>query len=92
MPDVPTIAESGLPGYEANHWNAMYAPVGTPAPIIKRLNELMRHAMAQPAVKQFVEQNGMEVKPTSPEELAQFQRVEMDRWGKIIKAAGIEAE
>jgi tripartite-type tricarboxylate transporter receptor subunit TctC len=92
VPDVPTIAEAGVPGFEANYWNALYAPANTPAPIVKRLNDLMRHAMALPVMRQFVEQNGMEIQVTSPAELAAFQLAELDRWGRIIKTAGIEAE
>jgi len=92
VPDVPTIAEAGVPGYTANHWNALYAPAGTPATVVARLNELMRHAMATEPLRQFAEQNGMEVAVTSPDELAQFQVAELDRWGKIIKNAGIEPE
>jgi tripartite-type tricarboxylate transporter receptor subunit TctC len=92
VPGVPTIAEAGLPGYVANHWNALYAPAGTPEPVVRRLNELMRKAMATDALRQFAEQNGMETHPTSPEELASFQVAERDRWGKIIKDAGIQPE
>jgi len=92
VPDVPTIAEQGLPGYEASYWNALYAPAGTPAPVIQRLNELMRKAMATEPVRRFVADNGMEVTPTSPEELARFQLAELERWGRIIKDAGIQPE
>jgi tripartite-type tricarboxylate transporter receptor subunit TctC len=92
VPDVPTIAEAGVPGYTANHWNALYAPAGTPAAVVARINELMRRAMASEPLRQFAEQNGMEVAVTSAEELAQFQLAELDRWGKIIKNAGIEPE
>jgi len=92
VPDVPTIAEQGLPGYEASYWNALYAPAGTPAPVIQRLNELMRKAMATEPVRRFVADNGMEVTPTSPEELGRFQLAELDRWGRIIKDAGIQPE
>jgi len=92
VPDVPTIAEQGLPNYEASYWNALYAPAGTPAPVIQRLNELMRKAMATEPVRRFVADNGMEVTPTSPEELARFQLAELERWGRIIKDAGIQPE
>lgn len=92
VPGVPTIAESGIPGYEAYHWNALYAPAATPAPVVKRLNELMRHAMAAEPLRQFAEQNGMEVAVSSPDELGRFQLAEMDRWGKIIREAGIQPE
>jgi tripartite-type tricarboxylate transporter receptor subunit TctC len=89
---VPTIAEAGLAGYEANHWNALYAPAGTPAAVVARLNELARRAMAAEPLRRFAEQNGMEVAVTSPEELGRFQLAELDRWGRIIKNAGIQPE
>jgi len=91
-PNVPTVAESGLPGYEAGYWNALYAPAATPAAVVRRLNELVLHAMAAEGVKRFVEQNGMEVALSTPEELASFQQAEFDRWGRIIKAANIQPE
>jgi len=92
VPNVPTISEAGLPGYEANHWNALYAPAGTPPALIARLNELARKGMAAEPLRNFAEQNGMEVAVTSPEELGRFQLSELERWGKIIKQAGIEPE
>jgi tripartite-type tricarboxylate transporter receptor subunit TctC len=92
VPDVPTLAESGLPGYEAGYWNALYAPAATPAPVVRRLNELVHRAMASEAVKRFVEHNGMEVALSTPEELGRFQQGEFDRWGRIIKAAHIQPE
>jgi len=92
VPGVPTIAEAGLAGYEANHWNALYAPAGTPAAVVARLNELARRAMAAEPLRRFAEQNGMEVAVTSPEELGRFQLAELDRWGRIIKNAGIQPE
>ena len=92
VPGVLTIAESGLPGYSANHWNALYAPAKTPVPVVRRLNDLMRKAMTTDALRQFAEQNGMETHPTAPEELGAFQLAELERWGKIIKEAGIDPE
>ena len=92
VPDIPTLAESGLPGYEASYWNALYAPAATPAPVVRRLNELVHRAMASEGVKRFVEQNGMELALSTPEELGRFQQGEFDRWGRIIKAANIQPE
>lgn len=92
LPNVPTIAEQGLPSYEFGYWNALYAPAGTPAPVLNRLNDLVRKAMAADEVKRFVLDNGMEVKTSSPEELGKFQAAELERWGKIIKTAGIQPE
>lgn len=92
LPNVPTISEQGVSGYEFGYWNALYAPAGTPAPIVNRLNELMCKAMASDSVRHFVTENGMVVKVSSPDELARFQVAELDRWGKIIKTAGIQPE
>jgi tripartite-type tricarboxylate transporter receptor subunit TctC len=92
VPDVPTISEAGLPGYEMSYWNAVYAPAGTPAPVVQRINELMQGAMASETVRRFVEQNGMEPFTSTPAELASFQVAEYKRWGAVIKAAGIEPE
>ena len=92
VPAVPTIAESGVPGYEFSHWNALYGPAGLDPALTKRINELSRKAMATPAVKKFVEENGMEVSLTSPDGLAAFQASEVKRWGQIIREAGIQPE
>ena len=88
---TPAIAES-LPGYEFGYWNALYAPAGTPAPVVQRLNALMHRAIGTPAVQKLVEQAGMETALSTPDELARFQLSELNRWGQIIKAAGIAAE
>jgi tripartite-type tricarboxylate transporter receptor subunit TctC len=92
VPELPTIAEAGLPGYEISYWNAVYAPAGTPAPVVQRVNELMQRALSTEAVRRFVEQNGMEPFTSTPAELASFQATEYKRWGGVIKAAGIEPE
>jgi len=92
VPDLPTIAESGLPGYEMSYWNAVYAPAGTPEPVLRRINELMHKAVKAEPVRRFVAQNGMEPYTSTPAELAAFQAAEFQRWGAIIKAAGIEPE
>ena len=91
MPGVPAISES-LPGYEFGYWNALYAPAGTPAPVVQKLNALMRNAMQTTAVRNVAEQSGMEVALSSPEEMNRFQIAEYERWGKIIKAGGIQPE
>jgi tripartite-type tricarboxylate transporter receptor subunit TctC len=70
----------------------LYAPAATPAPVVRRLNELVHRAMASDGVKRFVEQNGMELALSTPEELGHFQQAEFDRWGRIIKAANIQPE
>ena len=92
VPDLPTIAEAGLPGYEISYWNAVYAPAGTPAAVVERINALMQKAMTAEPVKRFVEQNGMEPFTSTPAELASFQAAEYKRWGAVIKTAGIQPE
>jgi tripartite-type tricarboxylate transporter receptor subunit TctC len=91
-PDLPTLAEAGLPGYEISYWNAVYAPAGTPAPVVQKVNQLMQRALATENVRRFVEQNGMEPFTSTSVELASFQAAEYQRWGSVIKAAGIEPE
>lgn len=89
-PEVPTIAEAGVPGYEMGYWFGAYAPAGTPSDIVKRLHELLTGATKQPAAVQFYEQTGTRAVTSTPEELAEFQRQETEKWGEIIRKAGIE--
>ncbi|WP_418147170.1 tripartite tricarboxylate transporter substrate binding protein [Variovorax paradoxus] len=92
-PDVPTISEAGVKGYEMGYWFAAYAPAKTPPAVVKRLNELLVKAAKSASAKTaFYEPTGTEVFTTSPEELARFQTAESQKWGRIVKAAGIEAE
>ncbi|HYP84351.1 tripartite tricarboxylate transporter substrate binding protein [Variovorax sp.] len=92
-PDVPTIAEAGVKGYEMGYWFAAYAPANTPPAVVKRLNELLaKAARSEAAANAFYRPTGTEVFTTSPEELAKFQAAESAKWAAIIKTAGIEAE
>lgn len=92
-PDVPTIAEAGVKGYEMGYWFAAYAPAKTPPAVVHRLNELLVKAAKSDAARSaFYEPTGTDVFTTSPEELAKFQAAESQKWGRIVKAAGIEAE
>ncbi|WP_019142610.1 Bug family tripartite tricarboxylate transporter substrate binding protein [Noviherbaspirillum massiliense] len=92
-PDVPTINEAGVKGYDIGYWFAAYAPAKTPQAIVARLNEFLTKAAKSPAAKSaFYAQSGVEVFVTTPEELAQFQAEETRKWGEIIKKAGIEKE
>ena len=92
LPEVPTIAEAGVPGYEVTFWFAAYAPAGTPAAIVLRLNSLLVGATRSAEVKRYIESTGSEVFTTTPEGLAKFQASQTQAWGRIIKAAGIEPE
>jgi len=91
MPGVPAINEA-LPGYEFGYWNALYAPAGTPEPVVKKLNALMHNAMQTPTVRAVAEQSGMETALSTPQEMDRFQVAEYERWGRIIKEAGIQPE
>ena len=92
-PEVPTIAEAGVKGYEMGYWFAAYAPAKTPPAVVRRLNELLVNAAKSDAAKAaFYDPTGTEVFTTSPEELAKFQAAESQKWGRIVKAAGIEPE
>ena len=91
VPDVPAISEA-LPGYQFGYWNALYAPAGTPAAVVQRLSDLMRAAVATPTVAQVIEKTGQEAAFMPPKELATFQSSELQRWGKIIRDAGIQPE
>jgi len=91
-PDVPTIAESGVPGYEMGYWFAAYAPAGTPEAVVTRLNEMLTKATTSAAAQQFYKQTGTEPATSTPRELATFQQAESRKWQGIIQRAGIQAE
>ncbi|VFR48797.1 Putative extracytoplasmic tricarboxylate-binding receptor of a tripartite transporter, in cluster with DUF1446 [plant metagenome] len=91
-PDVPTISESGVPGYEMGYWFAAYAPAGTPPEVVSRLHELLSKATESKAAKQFYSQTGTDPAVSTPKELAAFQAEESKKWGDIIRRAGIQPE
>jgi len=90
LPQVPTIAEAALPGFEVTAWNALFAPAGTPRPVVQRLNALVRDGLAQPEARTAMGRQGLEATPSSPEELARLVRAELEKWGKVVKAAGMK--
>ncbi|WP_119154119.1 Bug family tripartite tricarboxylate transporter substrate binding protein [Caldimonas tepidiphila] len=92
LPDVPTISEAGVKGYDMGYWFAAYVPAGTPAPAVQRLRELLVQGTQSAGAKTFFESSGTEPFTTTPEGLAKFQAEETQKWGKVIKAAGIEPE
>jgi tripartite-type tricarboxylate transporter receptor subunit TctC len=91
-PDVPTIDEAGVRGYEMSFWFAAYVPSGTPAPIVKRLHEILSKATQGTAAENFRRTAGTEAFTTTPEGLVAFQRAEAEKWGRVIKTAGIQPE
>lgn len=91
-PDIPTIAEAGVPGYEMGYWFAAYVPARTPPAVVKRLQELMVAATRGPSAVKFYQTTGVDAATSTPEDLAKFQQSESAKWGKIVKAAGIQPE
>ena len=92
LPDVPTIAEAGVKGYDMGYWFAAYAPAGTPPAVVAKLRELLAASTQSAGAKGFFDGSGSVAWTTSPEGLAKFQADETQKWGKVIKAAGIEPE
>jgi tripartite-type tricarboxylate transporter receptor subunit TctC len=92
FPDLPTVAESGLPGYDAVLTYGIVAPGGTPKPIVDKLNKVLRDTLATDEVKRRIAQEGAEVLSTSPEEYAAIIDREDKKWSAIIKSAGIQAK
>ncbi len=87
-PDVPTIAESGLPGYEVFAWNGVLVPAGTPKPIVTQLNEEIRKAMQLPQVREKFSAQGFAASWNTPDQFGVFVRNEVDKWARTIKASG----
>jgi tripartite-type tricarboxylate transporter receptor subunit TctC len=92
LPDVPTIDEAGVKGYDMGYWFAAYVPHGTPAPVVARLRELLVAGTKSAAAKTFYDSTGSVAWTTTSDELGKFQASESQKWGKVIKAAGIEPE
>ena len=92
LPDVPSIAEAGVPGYEATQWFGMLAPAGTPRPIIDRLNYEMVKLLKSPEVRDRLIADGTDPTPTTPEEFGAYIKSETEKWTKVIKAAGIKPQ
>jgi tripartite-type tricarboxylate transporter receptor subunit TctC len=92
LPDVPTIAEQGVTGYEASAWNALAAPARTPKAIIDRLNREIRTAVAAPDLRQRLQDLGVDVRASSPEELRAHLISEMAKWKVVIERANIEKQ
>jgi tripartite-type tricarboxylate transporter receptor subunit TctC len=92
LQEVPTIDEAGVKGYDMGYWFAAYVPAGTPAPVATRLRELLVNGTKNAVAKSFYESTGSDAWTTTPDELARFQQAESQKWGRVIKAAGIEAE
>jgi tripartite-type tricarboxylate transporter receptor subunit TctC len=93
MPDLPTLDEQGLKGYECYTWNAILAPAGTPRPIVDKLNAAINKALADPAVSSALEKAGINPTPGStPETTSDFIKTELAKWAPIIKASGAQVD
>jgi tripartite-type tricarboxylate transporter receptor subunit TctC len=92
LPDVPTLAESGVPGYEAYVWMGLMAPKGTPAPIIDKLHREVLRALASDEVKKHMETVGIEIVGSTPAEFGTFYRAEKERWAKVIRETGAKVD
>ena len=92
MPDLPTVAEAGLPGYEASLWYGILAPAGTPAPVIALLHKEFVRALQAPDVKERFIVLGVDIVGSTPQELAAHLKAEMAKWSKVIRQAGIRVD
>ena len=91
-PEIPTVAESGLAGFEAGTWFGIVAPAGTPAEVITRINAEVRSVLGMPDVRERILATGNEPWWSTPEEFGRFIQSEATRFGKVIKEAGIKGE
>ncbi|HVR48107.1 MAG TPA: tripartite tricarboxylate transporter substrate binding protein [Pseudorhodoferax sp.] len=92
LPELPAIAEAGVPGYEAYSWAALVAPRGTPANAVAKISADLQQVMAQPDVRQRLYDAGAEAMPSSPDKLAQLLRSEIEKWGKVVRTANIRMD
>jgi len=92
LPDVPTMVEAGVPGYEVNVWYGVLAPVATPKPIIDKLNAEVVKALNSPDVRERMAKEGAEPIPSTPAEFAAFQKSEVAKWAKVVKESGATAD
>jgi tripartite-type tricarboxylate transporter receptor subunit TctC len=92
LPDVPTIAESGLPGFEASSWFGILAPAGTPAPIVAKINAEVNKWLQSPDAKEQLLAQGAEAAGGSPEQFVAHIRAETDKWAKVVKASGAKVD
>jgi tripartite-type tricarboxylate transporter receptor subunit TctC len=92
LPHVPTVHESGLPGYEVMGWNGLLAPAGTPQPVVQRLNDEVRAILAEPEVLRQLADQGADPAPATPEAFGQRIRDDITKWAEVIRSAGIQAD
>jgi tripartite-type tricarboxylate transporter receptor subunit TctC len=92
FPELPTLSESGVPGYEANNWNGIVVPAGTPRAVIERLHREISAALKDPAIAQRMTGAGLDPIGDTPQQFARYLKAEAAKWGALVKSAGIKAE
>ncbi len=92
FPELPTIAESGVPGFDVSAWDGLWAPARTPRAIIDKLNAAVRKSLADPELRAALVSRASDPAPTSPEELGRFVASEMERWGSAVKRSGAQVD
>lgn len=92
VPDIPTVAEAGYPGYEAATWYGVLAPAGTPMAIVRKLNHDIMQVLHQPDLRQRMSGEGAEAAPTTPEEFAAYIKSEVSKWAKVVRESGVAVE
>ncbi len=92
LPDVPTIAEAGVPGYEATSWFGLFTTAGTPKPVVDKLSAALAKSLASTTVRAKIKEQGGEVVSETPEQFAAFIKAESDKWAKVVKASGATAD
>lgn len=88
MPNVPTMDEAGVKGYDATIWLALLAPKGTPADVVQKLNAAVTKVLSTPEARKLMNSAGVDVAPSSPEDLEKLMQSELERWGKVVKETG----
>ncbi|MDB5904279.1 MAG: hypothetical protein JWM26_3157 [Betaproteobacteria bacterium] len=92
VPDLPTVAESGLPGFEANNWYGLVVPAKTPKPVVDRLNKEMVAVLNLPDIKEVLFRQGLDAHPSTPEAFGKYIQAETAKWARVIKASGAKPE
>jgi tripartite-type tricarboxylate transporter receptor subunit TctC len=91
-PEVPTVAEAGVPGYEAPIWLGLMAPAGTPKPVVDKLNAEVVKVLNSAEIKESWSKQGAAPMPMSPAEFDRFLRADIEKWGKLVKATGMKVD
>jgi len=92
LPELPTVAESGIPGYEVSAWFGIFAPAGVPQPVVQRLNAEFVKALQQPDLRERLATQGADPLTSTPAEFSAYLRAEIDKWAKVVKAAGMKVD